>query len=73
MSICTNQTPVRLAQRTFERLRRRPIAHPRTVQTVNAATTLLDAEDRKSSNSPILRRWSVAELIAAASWGQETA
>lgn len=76
MSICTTRTPLRIGERRLERAARRAIAHPRTVAPVDGAATP-DAIGREPSNpaadSHILRRWSVAELIAAATWREEVA
>jgi len=74
MSTCTIHTR---RQRRAERVARRTIPQQRTVAAGDARAAGPDATDRgaptPAENSQILRRWSVAELIAAAAWRQEFA
>lgn len=78
MSICTIHTPFRNGDLTSERAARRRVAHLRPAARNDVPTSLAGPADRAASHpadgtSQILRRWSIAELIAAATWPREVA
>ncbi len=78
MSTRTNHRQVRAGDRISERAARRVIAHLRTAPLTGAPpapsdpanATVDDRRDtqRSAANPQILRRWVVADLIAAAAW-----
>jgi hypothetical protein len=80
MNTCLFHTPFNTGDPISARTARRAAAHPRPVESTDLAMTLAAADDAGSRNGPapapvaqILRRWSVAELIASATWPQELA
>ena len=83
MSTHTFHAPFNPRDLISERAARRAAAHPRTIAAMRPAATpdgaaeAADAarQDNSSSagNAQILRRWSVAELVAAATWRRELA
>jgi hypothetical protein len=77
MSTCTIHIPFAVGDLISERATRRTVAHPRPAVIKHAPTSLAGAADRDTSspatNSQVLRRWSIAELIAAATWPREGA
>jgi hypothetical protein len=77
MSICTIHPPFQVDGLISERATRRPAAHPRLAAPVDAPTSLAGSADSDTSapaaHVQILRRWSIAELIAAAGRRQEVA
>lgn len=70
MSICTIHTPFRIGGRISGRPGRRSVAHPGS-SAVNRPTG--PEGSSPAAQSQILRRWSIAELIAAATWSQNIA
>jgi hypothetical protein len=75
MSTHTFHAPFNPRDLISERAARRAAAHLRTAASQDAAATPANASDgtrRDSTNTAenpqILRRWSVAELVAAAAW-----
>jgi hypothetical protein len=73
MSICTIHTPFRVGDRISGRTARRSVAHPREAA-VNGLTGAADGSgSAPAASSQIRRRWSIAALIAAATWSQDIA
>jgi hypothetical protein len=77
MSICTIRSPLHFDEHTSARPRRRAGTHLRAVPAPGAAVAPDEVIERGKSapaaDGQILRRWSVAELIASASWPPEAA
>jgi hypothetical protein len=77
MSICTIHTPFRHGDLMSDGAARRRVAHLRPAARSDAPTSLGGPADRATSypagTPQILRRWSIAELIAAATWSREAA
>jgi hypothetical protein len=75
MSTCTIQFPFHIGDRTSARTTRQATAPLRAAARNHGPTSLAGRTDREASSpassSPILRRWSIADLIAAASWPRE--
>ncbi len=77
MSTCTIHPPFRVGDLISERAARRSVAHQRPAARNDSPTSLAGSADRDTSSPvakpQILRRWSIAELIAAATWPQDVA
>jgi hypothetical protein len=71
MSTCTIHFPFHVGEGASERTALRAAARN------HGPTSLAGRADREASSpassSPILRRWSIADLIAAASWPRDLA
>jgi hypothetical protein len=78
MSTRTNSSPFRVGDRISERAARRALAHFRATAVKGALTAAPDLAKAtgndhsvtggSASDHLVLRRWSVAELIAGATW-----
>jgi hypothetical protein len=75
MSTCISPHPVSAAELIFNRPARRAAAHRRASsahdapsQPVGAAEPIRPDGSSTGAGAPILRRWSIAELIARGSW-----
>ena len=75
MSTHTVHVPFNPRDLISERAARRAAAHPRTPAATGGAATPTEAADTarqaksdSAGNPQILRRWSVAKLVAAAKW-----
>ena len=77
MSTCTIHMPFPVGDLISERTVRRSAAHQSPAARNHAPTSLAGPAARDTSapaaDSQVLRRWSIAELIAAATWPREGA